>query len=384
MSGALWLSTIMFGLRTILTDFLGWMRGLSGDLIHTSLRIEDGTVFGGSVIPADLIENLFWVLYGIAMGLLLLKFLWKGFEIYVLWRDGDSDVSPHHMIVGMMMAVVCCAVFPYCYNAAVDVTEYAGSAIMEQVDTLFHGVDTDLFDQAMARQWLDYLGGRDANGDGVISVEEVLAYYDTDGDGELSKAEMVVMLDKNGNGRIDQVEWETFTRFADWLRDADPSEVEEAYYKDCFQAGLAEAAKYEQTMDDLSLFSILLVLVYFIAYMIMWCKLVGRGVEMLFLRIGLPLAAIGLVDSDGGMFHNYVLIMLRQMITSVFQVAAMRLSILVMVDLSIGSIAVGIAMLLAAFRTPKLLEQLMSPQSRGSGVVQKVYSAVATLRLIRK
>lgn len=41
----------------------------------------------------------------------------------------------------------------------------------------------------------------------------------------------------------------------------------------------------------------------------MFCKLLGRGVEMLFLRWGLPLAAMGLVNSDGGIFPSYIQLM---------------------------------------------------------------------------
>ena len=53
-----------------------------------------------------MINQVFLTIYGFVFALMVLKFLWKGTNVYILWRDGDSEVSPFNMLVGMGNAAI--------------------------------------------------------------------------------------------------------------------------------------------------------------------------------------------------------------------------------------------------------------------------------------
>ena len=96
---------------------------------------------------------------------------------------------------------------------------------------------------------------------------------------------------------------------------------------------------------------------------------------MLVLRLGFPIAALGLVNSDGGIFPSYVQIILKQMATSIVQVALMYLSCRLAMRFTLTNILLAFAVLLVAFRTPVILSQVLSPQRQGGGMGQKLHTA---------
>ena len=119
-----------------------------------------------------------------------------------------------------------------------------------------------------------------------------------------------------------------------------------------------------------------MILIYLIGYLWLYLKLIGRGIEMLVLRLGIPIAALGLVNSDSGIFPSYVQIILKQMATSIVQVALMYLSFRLAMRFTLTNILMGFAVLLVAFRTPVILSQVLSPQRQGGGVGQKLHTAL--------
>ena len=52
--------------------------------------------------------------------------------------------------------------------------------------------------------------------------------------------------------------------------------------------------------------TIIFLLIFAIAVFVLWIRLIGRGFEILVLRIGVPFASLGLLDSDMGAFKGYM------------------------------------------------------------------------------
>ena len=88
----------------LINELIQLIPALSDTLILSSLKIEsilntiDLTV---SPLTAELIQNVYDRIYLIILVLVALRCIWKGFQVYVLWRDGDADVSPHNLITGV-------------------------------------------------------------------------------------------------------------------------------------------------------------------------------------------------------------------------------------------------------------------------------------------
>ncbi len=376
------LAALLLGLMQYwVGDVLTWIGRLSPNLTKVSLCIEQVLTpeDGGNIVSAALVSDLFHLLYDVACVLMLLKFLWKGFQIYVLWRDGDSDVSPHNMLIGILLAIVLCAAFPTLYDMAADITVSVGKSIVQVIDPTgaIPGMSGDLESDAQ-RAYQRLMEQLDANQDEKLTYREWFPIMDTNDDGELSDDELLPYFDEDGNGYLDNNER---TRYQVSFQ----NNHEGISFNDFKQWYIEEhTVDFDERISNMSWLEILFLYIYAGAHIIMWIRLMGRGFEMLFMRVGFPLAAIGLIDSDGGVFKSYTQLMFRQMLTSIFQVAALRLSLLFLPNLSFTGLLLSIAILLAAFRTPKLLQQIMTPQGGGSGFGAKVYQGAMVLRMLKK
>ncbi len=274
----------MFGIfEEFITDFINaaiaWFSDmLSGALAHM-LHIERLMAENGGALTAGDLTNMYNYIYLMALSLITLKFLFKGFSIYILWRDGDADSSPQTMLIGAAQAVVVAVAFPTLYDIMASVTLTFASSLM-----------------------------------GYIGIGE-------------AKLGMLATLHYASNGIIEVV----------------------------------------------------FVLVYLVMYAFMYIKLLSRGFELLVVRLGVPFACTGLIDSDSGIFKSYMQILWKAMFTSVVQIVLLSFSASIVVS---GHVIIGIAAITAAFATPAMMQQILLAAGRGGGVTQKVYAASAGVRAL--
>lgn len=122
---------------------------------------------------------------------------------------------------------------------------------------------------------------------------------------------------------------------------------------------------------------------YIVAVIILFFQMLGRGAELLVYRLGVPLAAVGLINSDGGAWNNYLQLLLKQMFTSMIQYFCLALSMRVLSSVTLGSIVVGIALEVAAFSAPKMLSSVLTPKG-GGGFGQKVSTVAMVVKTFVK
>ena len=282
-------NTINGWLGNLITSAFEKFDQMMVDLLGTAFHVEN-LAFSGSttVLTAESIRNTYLFIYGFACSLIILKFLFKGFQIYILWRDGDADASPRDMMIGAMEAGVVMVSFPYLYDQAADVFIYLAKGIMGSL-----GVSNGLKLQAAL---------------GVIS----------------GGTDVIVLIE---------------------------------------------------------------LLIFAIMVFIMWIMLIRRGIELLILRLGIPFAAVGLIDSDMGAFKGYMQIFLKAAFTTVIQVGLLSWAFRVAGTFDFSNLLIAIAIITAAFATPLLMQQFLVATGGNGGVTQKVYSvgmAVRTLRSLVK
>ena len=75
-----------------------------------------------SSVPIDF-TALFNLFFGFGVSLIVLKFLKKGFDIYIGWSDGDPDGDPLLLVTGFLRALAVALCFPILYDAIISVTE---------------------------------------------------------------------------------------------------------------------------------------------------------------------------------------------------------------------------------------------------------------------
>lgn len=113
---------------------------------------------------------------------------------------------------------------------------------------------------------------------------------------------------------------------------------------------------FEQFFLGGGIFMLLALLVFFICYLLLVFQFIKRGLEMLLLRLGIPLACVGLIDSDNGVFAPYIKLFIQNSVTVLIQLTMIKLGFGVTVN---GNIFFGIGAMIMGIKTPQFLQQFM-------------------------
>ena len=241
-------------------------------LIPTAFYAEDFmTMSISSTVPIDF-SSLFNLSFGFGVSLIVLKFLKKGFEVYIGWYDGDPDADPISLVIGFLRALAIALCFPILYDALISITEQ------------------------MINQTISAISGLTA---------------------QQSIVDMIVNIISN------------------------------------------------------SIFQAIAGLIVVIVYLILWIQFMMRGIEMLVMRIGIPIVCTGLIDSDKGVFGPYMKKFFLNAATVLIQIALIKLSLTVM---TMGNCFYSLAIAFVAMRTPKFLQEFMiNVSGAGGSVINTVY-----------
>ncbi len=366
-------------LEGLIVDIILWISKMSTWLIETSLKVESAMWISDNPLTQELISSIYTYIYGAVLVLVTLKFIWKGFQVYVLWRDGDADVSPSNMLIGACLAIIVSLAFPTLFNVAVSATADIGNGIIDRIDARWLDkpvVDYEDIDARTMEIWDLCFADMDTNGDRYITEEEY----------------GLTPADFDGHERLFAVLREFFPEFTEDL--SDPLLIGKITM--AVNQGYLSVSGIREVLTDVvgaelsirlgvmgSLGALLVFLIYLVLYIIMYVKLLGRSVEMLFLRWGFPIASIGLINSDGGVFPSYVQLLLKQMTTSILQLTAMYLSFYIAMDFSLTHVLMALAVISVAFKGPALLSQVLAPQRQGGGMGQKLHTAMMLRQMWR-
>ena len=112
------------------------------------------------------------------------------------------------------------------------------------------------------------------------------------------------------------------------------------------------------------IFNAIIGLVAIILYFILYIQFIMRGLEIWILKIGFPIACVGLVQADGGAFNSYFEKILKSMITVIVQIVLCKLSLLLIAS---SQFIYMIAAIILALKTPKFLQDIMLVSGGGLG-----------------
>ena len=257
-----------------LNGAVAFIDSMLSDLVPMTLHADQYMIAnsGGSMV-----EVLFEILLGFGVSLIILKFLKKGFECYVMWTDGDPDSEPTYLIIRFIQAIAVAVCFPVMYGWLAEITQ----SLTDQLLTAI-GNSTNYDWQA----WVD----------GISTLGLVTAIFG---------------------------------------------------------------------------------LVFVICYFILFFQFLMRGLEIMILRIGLPLACVGLLDNDKGVFKTYLNKFFQSTLSVVVQICLCKLGVGMMMNIGVNmNIFWGIACLVLAIKTPKFLSEFMVPAGGGGGVINNMYHSV--------
>ena len=237
------------------------------------------SIVGGTIDFSGL-YNLF---FGFGVSLIVLKFLKKGFDIYVGWSDGDPDLDPLNLVTNFLRAMAVALCFPILYDALIKAT-------------------SDLINQT------------------IVIIDQLT--------NQQSIIDIIVNIISN------------------------------------------------------SIFMALAGLIMVILYLILWVQFMMRGIEMMVMRIGVPIACTGLIDNDKGIFAPYMKKFFMNAATVLIQITLIKLSLTVMI---LGNPFYSLAMVFVAMRTPKFLQEFMVNMGGAGGtIINTVYHTSRLIQMAKK
>ena len=261
-------------ISALLSAALNYVNNILNSIVPIALHAEQymTTLLGGSGF-----EQTFDIIFNFGISLIVLKFLKRAFDSYVLWQDGDPDADPINLVTKFLRAIVIAVSFPTLYDWMAKVTE------------------------DMTNQILNSLSGS--------------------------------------------------------LSDSIANSV--------------------MAMASLNLFNAIVSLVFFICFFFLYLQFLMRGMEILILRMGVPIACTGLMENDKGVFGPYIKKFFQSTLTVVVQISLAKMSVGLMIN---AHVFWGIAAMMLALKTPKFLQEFMITTSAGGSPMNTVYH---TTRLVQ-
>ena len=245
--------------ESLLDDLLGvildWLAEYVVRISHTIFWAEATMNTGDWGNTFDL-DPVFALFRNVGLAFITLKFVKKGFDIYVGWTDGDKDNEAGHLVMNYVRAIVVLLAFNEIYRFITNVTY---TLLVEMLQTL--GSTNELNFQRLAT----------------------------------------------------------------------------------FVAG--------QGIINKALFTVLLVI-----FLILYFRTLLMGLQLLALRIAFPIACVGLVDSDKGIFKSFMQKFVMISVSAFTMIFFFYLAILLKIN---ANPFWAIASAMAGWRTPDLLRDFM-------------------------
>lgn len=139
-------------------------------------------------------------------------------------------------------------------------------------------------------------------------------------------------------------------------------------------------AAWVSGISSLGLVTAIFGLVFIICYFILYFQFLMRGLEIMILRIGVPMACVGLLDNDKGVFKAYSQKFIQSTLAVVVQISLCKLGVGLMLNMHVFW---GVACMVLAIKTPKFLGDFLISTGSGGGVVNNVYHSVRLVQMAR-
>jgi len=264
-------------IASLLSGCLAFANSLLNDLVPITLHAE---WYMDTLLNTDGISEIFEIFFGFGVSLIVLKFLKKGFEQYILWTEGDADSDPLILLTGFFKALAIAVSFPTLYGWLAEIIEDLTDQLIK---TISNGMETD------------------------------------------------------------------FTSII---------------------TGISSAG----------VFTAIVSLIFFICLFLLYLQFLSRGLEIFILRVGLPLACVGLMDSDNGVFRTYIQKFFQSTLAVLVQIVLAKMGVALMLNTHVFW---GLGALLLALRTPRFLQEFIIVSGGHGGGIGTVYQSVRLVQIVK-
>ena len=118
----------------------------------------------------------------------------------------------------------------------------------------------------------------------------------------------------------------------------------------------------------------------YLLFVILYVQFLVRGVEILILRLGFPLACVGLIESNSGVFQSYSQKLFKSVLTVIVQIVLCKLGLALIFS---SHWFYAIATVMMALKTPSFLQEFMLTSNSG-GMSAVIMNTSKTIELSRQ
>lgn len=128
--------------------------------------------------------------------------------------------------------------------------------------------------------------------------------------------------------------------------------------------------------------NLIFILILAVCYVIVYIQFLVRGLEILILRVGVPLAACGLINNNKGVFAPYINKLFQSLLSVFVQVVLWKMSFALAWS---NHFIWAVAAIVLTIRTPKFLSEFIAPTSSGTAAtIRSVGQAAYTYRMLKR
>lgn len=151
--------SLLGSLGDFTNEILTALQKISTDIIMSAFFIEETSGLSGTTLNATTVSVALRTLYFTTVGLLALKLCWQGYKVYVLWRDGEAEVSPVSMAKNAIYALGVAMAFPVLYKIAVEICIEVSNSVSSVFPVTIMQGSTAIMDYAVSTLQGQYNSG---------------------------------------------------------------------------------------------------------------------------------------------------------------------------------------------------------------------------------
>lgn len=122
---------------------------------------------------------------------------------------------------------------------------------------------------------------------------------------------------------------------------------------------------------------VIFVLIFIILFLILYIKFLMRAAELFIIRVGFPLACVGIMDANGGVFTGYLNKLFQAVLSVTVQLVLAKISIM----LILGTHVIwAIVFAIIAITSPNILRELIYNPGGGGMSVNTIYYTTQMIR----
>lgn len=144
-----------------------------------------------------------------------------------------------------------------------------------------------------------------------------------------------------------------------------------------FDSVLSTLVDASYAIANMRTFSLLLIIIFIVMTFVLTVTFTLNAIQLIILRVGISFSAVGLLDSDEGVFKPYIKKFFQICFAAIIQLVCYKLSLYALLN---SSLLFALTLLTMALKAPAWLSEFIMTNQGGGGKLQQALYSYSILR----